>query len=98
MLNTVPNSEIMTANDTQVLDKKLRDYGNHNDFVAPRELTVTITLSEYRSLVMAKGVNGKTIDDLNDKNYKLEQKVQTLIHKLYKDADSTTEHPQEGIN
>ena len=91
------NDNLMTANDTQVLDKKLRDYGNHQDFVAPRELTVTITLSEYRSLVMAKGMNDKTIEDLRNKNYELEQKVQTLIHKLYKDADSITEHPQEGI-
>ena len=92
------NAKLMTANDTQVLDKKLRDYGNHQDFVAPRELTVTITLSEYRSLVMAKGMNDKTIENLRNKNYELEQKVQTLIHKLYKDADSITEHPQEGIN
>ena len=92
------NAKLMTANDTQVLDKKLRDYGNHQDFVAPRELTVTITLNEYRSLVMAKGVNYKTIENLRNKNYELEQKVQTLIHKLYKDADSTTEYPQEGIN
>lgn len=92
------NAKLMTANDTQVLDKKLRDYGNHQDFVAPRELTVTITLSEYRSLVMAKGVNDKTIENLRNKNYELEQKVQTLIHKLYKDADSTTEYPQEGMN
>ena len=92
------NAKLMTANDTQVLDKKLRDYGNHQDFVAPRELTVTITLSEYRSLVMAKGVNDKTIENLRNRNYELEQKVQTLIHKLYKDADSTTEYPQEGIN
>ena len=92
------NAKLMTANDTQVLDKKLRDYGNHQNFVAPRELTVTITLSEYRSLVMAKGVNDKTIENLRNRNYELEQKVQTLIHKLYKDADSTTEYPQEGIN
>ena len=92
------NAKLMTANDTQVLDKKLRDYGNHQDFVAPRELTVTITLSEYRSLVMAKGVNDKTIENLRNRNYELEQKVQTLIHKLYKDADSTTEYTQEGIN
>ena len=92
------NDKFMTANDTQILDKKLRDYGNHNDFVAPRELTVTITLNEYRSLVMAKGMNDKTIEDLRNKNYELEQKVQTLIHKLYKDADSITEHPQEGMN
>ena len=92
------NDKFMTVNDTQILDKKLRDYGNHNDFVAPRELTVTITLNEYRSLMMAKGVNDKTIENLRNKNYELEQKVQTLIHKLYKDADSTTEYPQEGIN
>ena len=92
------NAKLMTANDTQVLDKKLRDYGNHQDFVAPRELTVTITLNEYRSLVMAKGVNDKTIENLRNKNYELAQKVHTLIHKLYKDADSTTEYPQEGIN
>lgn len=87
MINTVPNADIMTANDTQVLDKKLHDYGNHNDFVAPRELTVTITLSEYRSLVIAKGANDKTIEDLRNKNYELEQKVQTLIHKLYKEKE-----------
>lgn len=92
------NDKLMTANDTQVLDKKLRDYGNNNDFVAPRELTVTITLNEYRSLVMAKGMNDKTIVDLRNKSYELEQKVQTLIHKLYKDADPTTEYPQEGVN
>ena len=92
------NAKLMTANDTQVLDKKLRDYGNNQDFVAPRELTVTITLSEYRSLVMEKGVNFKTIENLRNKNYELEQKVQTLIHKLSKDADSTTEYPQEVID
>ena len=92
------NAKLMTANDTQVLDKKLRDYGNNQDFVAPRELTVTITLNEYRSLVMAKGMNDKTIEDLRNKNYELEQKVQTLMHKLYKDADSTSEDQQEGIN
>ena len=92
------NDKLMTANDTQILDKKLRDYGNNQDFVAPRELTVTITLYEYRSLVLAKGVNGKTIEDLHNRNYELEQKVKTLIHKLYTDADSTTVYPQEGIN
>ena len=92
------NAKLMTENDAKVLDKKLHDYGNHQDFVAPRELTVTITLNEYRNLVMAKGVNDKTIENLRNKNYELEQKVQTLIHKLYKDADSTTEYPQEGIN
>lgn len=87
MINAVPNAETMTANDTQVLDKKLRDYGNHDNFVAPRELTVTITLNEYRSLLIAKGASDKTIEDLRNKNYELEQKVQTLIHKLYKEKE-----------
>lgn len=96
MLNAVPNAEIMTANDTQVLDKKLRDYGNHDNFVAPRELTVTITLNEYRNLVMAKAVNAKTIDDLRNKNYELEQKVQTLMQKLYKTTDADARSADEA--
>lgn len=95
MVNAVPNAEIMTATDTQVLDKKLHDYGSHNDFVAPRELTVTITLSEYRSLVMANGMNNKTIEDLRNKNYDLEQKVQTLIQKLYKTTDADARSADE---
>lgn len=90
------NPKIMTANDTQVLDKKLRDYGNHDDFVAPRELTVTITLNEYRSLVMAKGVNDKTIEYLRNKNYELEQKVQTLIHKVYNDTYANVRSADEA--
>ena len=53
-----------TSNDTQVLEKKLKGYGESDNFVAPRELTVTITLSEYRSLVTGKGVSNKTIDAL----------------------------------
>lgn len=35
-----------------ILDKKLDNYGiNNNDFLASGELTVTITLEEYRRLV-----------------------------------------------
>lgn len=82
MINAVPNAEMTSANDTQVLDKKLRDYGGHDNFVAPRELTVTITLNEYRSLVMAKGAYDKAIENLRSNNYKLEQQVQTLTNKL----------------
>lgn len=90
------NDKFMTANDTQVLDKKLRDYGNHDNFVAPRELTVTITLNEYRNLLITKGVNDKTIEDLRNKNYELEQKVQTLIHKLSEATDADTRSAYEN--
>lgn len=69
-------------NDTQVLEKKLNGYGESDNFVAPRELTVTITLSEYRSLVMGKGVSNKTIDDLRRQTYKLEQTIRELVDEL----------------
>lgn len=37
---------------TRILDEKLDKYGNNlDDFVAEDELTVTITISEYRKLV-----------------------------------------------
>ena len=58
----------------------------------------TITLNEYRSLLIAKGASDKTIEDLRNKNYELEQKVQTLMQKHCNDSDSTTEPLQEGVN
>lgn len=70
------------SNSTQVLEKKLNGYGESDNFVAPRELTVTITLSEYRSLVMGKGVSNKTIDDLRRQTYKLEQTIRELVDEL----------------
>lgn len=70
------------SNDRQVLEKKLNGYGESDNFVAPRELTVTITLSEYRSLVMGKGVSNKTIDDLRRQIYKLEQTIRDLVDEL----------------
>ena len=69
-------------NDTQVLEKKLNGYGESDNFVAPRELTVTITLNEYRSLVMGKGVSNKTIDELRRRTYKLEQTIGDIVAEL----------------
>lgn len=70
------------STDTKVLEKKLNGYGESDNFVAPRELTVTITLSEYRSLVMGKGVSNKTIDELRRQTYKLEQTIRDLVDEL----------------
>lgn len=70
------------SNSTQVLEKKLKGYGESDNFVAPHELTVTITLSEYRSLVMGKGVSNKTIDDLRRQTYMLEQTIKELVDEL----------------
>ena len=80
------------STDTQVLKKKLEGYGESDNFVAPRELTVTITLSEYRSLVMGKGVSNKTIDELRRQTYKLEQTIRDLVYELERSKnDNETE-------
>lgn len=58
-----------TNNTNIVLEKKLDEYGtNFKDFVAPHELTVTITLSEYRDLV---GKNAKKKRNLKKKLHHL---------------------------
>ena len=80
------------SNDTQVLEKKLKGYGESDNFVAPRELTVTITLSEERSLVMGKGVSNKTIDDLRRQTYKLEQTIRDLVDEL--DRSTNDKEPE----
>jgi len=82
------------SNDTQVLEKKLKGYGESDNFVAPRELTVTITLSEYRSLVMGKGVSNKTIDDLRRQVYKLEQTIRDLVDELDRTKNVTETEPE----
>lgn len=80
------------SNSTQVLEKKLNGYGESDNFVAPHELTVTITLSEYRSLVMTKRSYDKSIEDLRTMYYKMEHKVQTLVDELNRSTnDNKTE-------
>ena len=85
-----------TSTDTQVLEKKLKGYGESDNFVAPSELTVTITLSEYRSLVMGKGVANKTIDDLRRQTYKLEQTVRDLVCELDRSTNAKEAETKEG--
>ena len=85
-----------TSNDTQVLEKKLNGYGESDNFVAPRELTVTITLREYRSLVMGKGVSNKTIDDLRRQTYKLEQTIRNLVDELDRSENDNGTKVKEG--
>lgn len=65
-----------------VLDKKLdagRYYGGdlHN-YVASQELTVTITLSEYRDLISGIATKDKDISIANDKKYEREQEIKEV--------------------
>lgn len=85
MENTVVNNV--------VLDKKLDGYGVDSklqNFVAPHEITVTITLSEYRELVSKAATRDADIDKANadkwtreDENKKLKEEVAELKAKLY---------------
>lgn len=37
--------------DEQLAERKMERWGSNDNFVAPRELTLTITLCEYRNLI-----------------------------------------------
>lgn len=91
-----------TNNTNIVLEKKLDEYGtNFKDFVAPHELTVTITLSEYRDLVGKNATRKSDIDKANEDMYtrneenrrlkeekaKLEEEVTSLKLKIHELKD-----------
>ena len=73
-----------------ILDKKLDRYGNnYNDFVADKELTVTITLNEYRDLVGKNATSSARISEAekdkynrNIENNTLKERVKELERKL----------------
>ena len=53
-----------------ILDKKMDSYGYENkDFLASGELTVTITLGEYRKLVTDVATANQRIDKANEDSY-----------------------------
>ncbi|MBQ2436738.1 MAG: hypothetical protein II265_01475 [Clostridia bacterium] len=64
--------------DTLILDKKLNNYGRNDDFVAPKELTVTITLAEYRTLVSSNAKSTSDYDKLQTEKWKLESENKRL--------------------
>ena len=74
-----------------LLDKKLDRYGfENNDFVAAGELTVTITLSEYRKLVKDVATAQARIDkaeadryERNSENARLTEENNKLKAELY---------------
>lgn len=54
-----------TVRDT-IFDKKVESYFNDEDFPAPHEIMVTITLHEYRRLVETNGRNSEKIKNLRE--------------------------------
>lgn len=62
-----------------VLEKKMDNYSSNNDnFVASQELTVTITLSEYRKLVSSDATRSEAISKANDDKYERESEIKSL--------------------
>ncbi|MEB7433311.1 hypothetical protein BUZ62_00845 [Staphylococcus pasteuri] len=75
-----------------------------NNFVANQELTVTITLNEYRDLIEDKSKKDKEIDEFRSKYYKekdLKDKVKeenrNLKNKIYalQNDEAITSHDEE---
>lgn len=56
------------------LDRYESKFAKHN-FVAETELTVTITLDEYRELIGANATRQKAIDEANADKYARENKI-----------------------
>ena len=68
-----------------ILSKKLDKYGNNNnDFVATGELTVTITLSEYRALVASKATRDADINKANTDRFQRESENRSLKEEIAK--------------
>lgn len=68
-----------------ILSKKLDKYGgNNNDFVATGELTVTITLSEYRALVASKATRDADIYKANTDRFQRESENKSLKEEIAK--------------
>lgn len=86
-----------------VLDRKMDGYGNysHDNFLAAQELTVTITLNEYRRLVASNATREEAIKKAendrysrNQENEKLQKEIQELRaenYELKKQIDSLKE-------
>ena len=85
-----------------ILDKKLDRYGsNDNDFVADKELTVTITLNEYRDLVGKNATSSARISeaekdkyDRNNENKALKEKVKQLENLVFEYRKEFGELPE----
>ena len=64
-----------------VLDKKLDGYGvdaKLQNFIAPQEITVTITLAEYRELVTKVATRDADVKKAEDDRYERNKKIEAL--------------------
>lgn len=69
------NEKVVNA----LVSKKLDHYrNNENDFILPTEITVTITLEEYRTLVNHDATRQMAIDAANSDKYARENEIKAV--------------------
>lgn len=62
-----------------ILEKKIDGYSfNEKDFVAPQEITVTITLSEYRNLIQEVATKKHDIEKAEKDRWTREEEIRSL--------------------
>lgn len=87
------NIKIMDA----LLDHKISHYkSDDNDFVADKELTVTITLNEYRQLISAKATKEHDLDKIRSEKWKVQEELneaKAKIERLYAQLYEKQEEP-----
>jgi cell division protein FtsB len=61
-----------------LIEKKIDNFCSESkDFVIPHELTVTITLKEYRDLVASKASHNNEVSEITLEKRKLEKELET---------------------
>lgn len=81
----------------EVMKSKSNCYDNRGkyNFVIPTEITVTITLDEYRKLIEDTALANDEKSKLNRRIWDLEEQVRQLKNKLLKALDEPTEDDNE---
>lgn len=63
-------------------EEKSKPYMNSNDYVVENEITVQITLAEYRELVGFRAKHGAELSELKNEKFKVEQENKRLKDKI----------------
>lgn len=63
-------------------EERGKPYMNNNDYVVENEITVQITLAEYRELVGFKAKHGAELSELKSEKFKVEQENKRLKDKI----------------
>lgn len=63
-------------------EERGKPYMNSNDYVVENEITVQITLAEYRELVGFRAKHGAELSELKNEKFKVEQENKRLKDKI----------------